>query len=55
MYRRVLVRSPGPGGRRTCFSAMMGVDVADGMDPRQQADKAPRPTVDLYAATHRFG
>jgi hypothetical protein len=31
---------------------LLCVNVADDMDPRPQADRAPGPTVDLYAATH---
>jgi hypothetical protein len=30
---------------------LLCVNVADDMDPRPQADTAPGPTVDLYAAT----
>jgi hypothetical protein len=31
---------------------LLCVNVADHMDPRPQAEMAPGPTVDLYAATH---
>ena len=31
---------------------LLCVNVADDMDPRPQADKAPGPMVDRYAATH---
>ena len=52
-----ITRRPGPrtGPRpRPCVHAilLLCVNVADDMDPRPQADTAPGPAVDLYAATH---
>jgi hypothetical protein len=51
-----IIRRPGPrtGPRRDPASSilLLCVNVADDMDPRPLADRAPGPTVDLYAATH---
>jgi hypothetical protein len=52
-----IIRRPGPRTgprRRPCVPAilLLCVNVADDIDPRPQADTAPGPTVDLYAATH---
>jgi len=52
-----IIRRPGPRtGPRPgpCAPAilLLCVNVADDMDPRPQADTAPGPAVDLYAATH---
>ena len=46
VHEPVHVRDPASGILLLC------VNVADDMDPRPQADRAPGPTVDLYAATH---
>jgi hypothetical protein len=52
-----IIRRPGPrtGPRPRPLRPhilLLCVNVADDMDPRPQADRAPGPTVDLYAATH---
>lgn len=48
-----IIRRPGSTSKTLRpYILLLCVNAADDMDPLPQADKAPGPRVDLYAATH---